>query len=83
MLFDVLSNRACVNVLKILHDNETSGKTSYSLKKSDIVQMIKNKDALESIYQKYEPSDCIHFAAETHVDNSISNPHIFTDTNIV
>ena len=47
MLFDILSNRACVNVLKILYDNESSGKTSYSLKKSDILQMMKNKEALE------------------------------------
>ena len=48
MLFDVLSNRACINVLKILYDNESSGKTSYSLKKSDILQMINYKEAVES-----------------------------------
>ncbi|MBP7841135.1 GDP-mannose 4,6-dehydratase [Patescibacteria group bacterium] len=30
--------------------------------------------ALRTVYEKYKPTDCIHFAAESHVDNSIKNP---------
>src|SRR3989344_2602691 len=47
MLFDVLSNRACVNVLKLLWDSEVAKKSSYSVKKSEILQIIKNKEAVE------------------------------------
>ncbi len=42
-----------------------------------------NFDALQKIFEKYHPTDIIHFAAETHVDISIKNPHIFTKTNII
>jgi dTDP-glucose 4,6-dehydratase len=39
--------------------------------------------ALEDLYTQYEITDCIHFAAESHVDNSIENPWIFLQTNIL
>jgi dTDP-glucose 4,6-dehydratase len=35
------------------------------------------------VYEKYTPTDIIHFAAESHVDNSIKNPILFTQTNII
>ena len=44
---------------------------------------IRNKEALREVYKKYSPTDIIHFAAESHVDNSIKNPMIFTETNII
>ena len=44
---------------------------------------IKDKKSLKEIYAKYNPTDIIHFAAESHVDNSIKNPLIFTETNII
>jgi dTDP-glucose 4,6-dehydratase len=34
-------------------------------------------------FVKLNPRVLVHFAAESHVDNSISNPRIFVDTNIV
>lgn len=37
--------------------------------------------ALHRVYQKYNPTDIIHFAAESHVDNSIRNPRLFTEVN--
>lgn len=44
---------------------------------------ITNKDLVSSIFIKYNISDVIHFAAESHVDNSIDNPAIFFDTNVM
>jgi len=44
---------------------------------------IRNKEALKKVYEKYNPTDIIHFAAESHVDNSIKNPMIFTETNVI
>jgi dTDP-glucose 4,6-dehydratase len=35
---------------------------------------IRNIEEISAIYQQYKPTDCIHFAAESHVDNSIKNP---------
>ena len=44
---------------------------------------IRNTTALEACWEKYSPTDIIHFAAESHVDNSITGPHIFFETNIM
>lgn len=35
------------------------------------------------LYKKYNINGVIHFAAESHVDNSIKNPFIFTHTNVI
>lgn len=52
---------------------------NYSFEKVDI----RNYSEIETVYEKYKPTDIIHFAAESHVDNSIKNPKIFTETNIL
>lgn len=44
---------------------------------------IRDKEALRKVYEKHSPTDIIHFAAESHVDNSIKNPLIFTETNVI
>ncbi len=44
---------------------------------------IRDKKALELIFNKFSPTHVINFAAESHVDNSISGPLIFVETNIV
>ena len=41
-----------------------------------------NRALVEKIFEKYQISDVIHFAAESHVDNSIENPEIFVQTNV-
>ena len=44
---------------------------------------IRDIDALREVYQRYSPTDIIHFAAESHVDNSIKNPKLFTEVNVL
>jgi dTDP-glucose 4,6-dehydratase len=39
--------------------------------------------ALTDVYEQEHPTDVIHFAAESHVDNSIANPSIFLQTNVI
>ena len=34
-------------------------------------------------YKKYNIDSVVHFAAESHVDNSIKNPFVFTHTNVI
>jgi len=43
---------------------------------------IRNFGHLESLYHDHEPHITFHFAAESHVDNSIRGDDIFLDTNI-
>ena len=35
------------------------------------------------VFKKYDINGVIHFAAESHVDNSIKNPFVFTHTNVI
>lgn len=42
-----------------------------------------DRSLVEKIFQEYDVHDVIHFAAESHVDNSISGPGEFIRTNVV
>ncbi|MCJ8346366.1 GDP-mannose 4,6-dehydratase, partial [bacterium] len=42
-----------------------------------------DRSFVESIFKEYEIEGVIHFAAESHVDNSISNPEVFIQTNVL
>jgi dTDP-glucose 4,6-dehydratase len=41
-----------------------------------------DRSLVESLFNKYNFSGVIHFAAESHVDNSITNPNTFVRTNV-
>ena len=43
---------------------------------------IADKKKLERVFQKYRPRFIFHFAAESHVDNSIEDATPFVDTNV-
>lgn len=51
---------------------------NYIFKKGDIC----DKDFIAHIFRDYAIDFVIHFAAESHVDNSIKNPSAFIETNI-
>ena len=38
---------------------------------------------IQNLFRKYQPDGVIHLAAESHVDNSISGPRVFVETNIM
>ena len=40
-------------------------------------------DFVLDVFKKYDINGVIHFAAESHVDNSIKNPFVFTHTNVI
>jgi dTDP-glucose 4,6-dehydratase len=50
----------------------------YKFIKGDIC----NRDLVEFIFTEYDIQGVIHFAAESHVDNSIKNPGVFIETNV-
>jgi dTDP-glucose 4,6-dehydratase len=41
-----------------------------------------NRTLVESLFEEYDIQGVIHFAAESHVDNSISGPEAFIQTNV-
>ncbi|MBQ3475034.1 MAG: dTDP-glucose 4,6-dehydratase [Bacilli bacterium] len=55
------------------------GKKNYKFVKGDI----RDKEFVEDLFEKEKFDVVINFAAESHVDNSIKNPNIFADTNIL
>jgi len=42
-----------------------------------------DKDVLRWVFNQYEPIGVINFAAESHVDRSITDPDIFLQTNVL
>lgn len=44
---------------------------------------ISDESAIDTIFEKYLPDCVVHFAAESHVDRSISGAEVFIDSNIV
>lgn len=70
---DVLTYAANLDNLEI-NDN-----CDYTFIKGDICDV----DLVQKIFSEYEIDQVVHFAAESHVDNSINNPGAFIQTNIV
>ena len=57
---------------------EVEGHPRYKFIKGDIC----NRELVEFIFDEYDVRGVIHFAAESHVDNSIKNPGVFVETNV-
>lgn len=62
--------------LQNLHTVEKN--TRYTFVKGDIC----DRKLVERLFQKYNFNGVIHFAAESHVDNSIKSPDAFVKTNV-
>jgi dTDP-glucose 4,6-dehydratase len=58
---------------------EVENHPSYTFVQGDIC----DRNFIEELFQKYKFHDVIHFAAESHVDNSISGPEAFIKTNVL
>ncbi|WP_232622891.1 dTDP-glucose 4,6-dehydratase [Pareuzebyella sediminis] len=62
----------------LAHLSEVENNNRYNFIEGDIC----NKDLIHDIFGDYHIDSIIHFAAESHVDNSITGPKAFIDTNI-
>ena len=51
----------------------------YTFVKADI----RDRDALTAVFEKYGIDTVVNFAAESHVDRSITEPEIFLTTNVI
>lgn len=61
-----------------LNVNSVSGSDRYNFKKIDIC----DSQNLDYVIAEFKPDSIFHFAAESHVDNSITDPSNFINTNI-
>ncbi|QCT94713.1 dTDP-glucose 4,6-dehydratase [Caminibacter mediatlanticus TB-2] len=57
---------------------ELENNPRYKFIKGDIC----NRELVEYIFNEFDIGGVIHFAAESHVDNSIKNPDVFVKTNV-
>jgi len=57
---------------------EVENNLNYTFIKGNIC----NRELVEYIFEQYDIQGVIHFAAESHVDNSITNPGVFIETNV-
>ena len=58
---------------------EVENHERYTFVKGDIV----DGEFIKNLFDQYQFHDVIHFAAESHVDNSISGPEAFIKTNVL
>lgn len=58
---------------------EVANHPRYTFVKGDI----KDQTLVSSLFNTHDIRGVIHFAAESHVDNSISNPEVFLQTNVI
>lgn len=58
---------------------ELENKANYKFVKGDI----RDKQNVEDLFERENFDYVINFAAESHVDNSIKNPNLFAETNII
>ena len=58
---------------------EVENHPRYTFVKGDIC----DREFVDNLFQKHQFHDVIHFAAESHVDNSISGPEAFIKTNVL
>ena len=74
VVLDALTYAGNIASLQSVADNER-----YRFVKGDII----DRDAVEALLRDEKIDTIAHFAAESHVDRSISGPAAFIDTNIV
>ncbi|MEF3078233.1 dTDP-glucose 4,6-dehydratase [Winogradskyella poriferorum] len=83
-LLEKFSDIKIVNLDKLTYAGELSNlkqiqnNSNYEFVKGDIC----DKELVNQLFSKYNFNGVIHFAAESHVDNSIKNPDDFINTNV-
>lgn len=72
--FDVLTYAGNLSNL-----TEVANDENYKFVQGDI----RDTKLVAQLFEQYDIHDVLHFAAESHVDNSIKNPTLFAETNVL
>tara|TARA_R110001606_G_C15368343_1_gene649258 strand:+ start:1023 stop:2030 length:1008 start_codon:yes stop_codon:yes gene_type:complete len=70
---DLLTYAGDLSNLKEIENN-----ANYTFAKGDVC----DRNLIQSLFEEYNFTGVLHFAAESHVDNSINNPDAFVQTNV-
>ena len=70
---DALTYAACLENVASVSENP-----NYFFEHADI----RDRNALDTIFEKHQPDAVMHLAAESHVDRSIDGPAAFIETNV-
>lgn len=74
---DSLTYSSSNHLQKILKDSDQEDRVL------SFVKNINDSESVDYLLKKYQPRAIVHFAAESHVDNSISGPEVFMTTNVL
>lgn len=77
--FDSIMNLDSLTYASNPKNVHSKDQKNYEFRKVDI----SNRTLVEKAIFEFEPNIVVHFAAESHVDNSIANPHSFIVTNVI
>ena len=77
VLVDLETYAANISFKNEILSNKKYEKVSYH--KRDI----RDYDSIKFLFNYYEIDHVLHLAAESHVDNSIKNPNLFIETNVI
>ena len=77
--FDSIMNIDSLTYAANQQNVKSDNQSNYEFHNIDIT----NKDLVEEAITEFQPNVIVHFAAESHVDNSISNPQNFINTNVI
>jgi len=93
-LREVMSDELRANLvmndeLRVMNEEENKNNSklkTHNSKLNERFHFIKgdicNRELVEYIFEAFDIQGVIHFAAESHVDNSIKNPDVFIKTNV-
>lgn len=70
---DALTYAACLDNVAAVADSP-----NYAFEQADI----RDRAALDTVFERHQPDTVMHLAAESHVDRSIDGPGDFIETNI-
>lgn len=79
------TNHSIINIDKLTYSGNlenlanVENNSAYTFEKVDIC----NRIEISRIFNFYQPDAVLHFAAESHVDKSISGPAEFVNTNVI
>ena len=62
-----------------MYKRQAMGHSNFSFEKVDIA----DRSSVYNLFERYKPNIVVNFAAESHVDRSIDNPAIFSQTNVL
>ena len=77
--FDIVNLDKNSTDIFLKNNNIEQYENSYTFMEVDIL----DKKSIYEIVDSYKPDFIVHFAAESHVDNSILDPELFLNTNII